>query len=150
MTEADPIPDAYPDFAYDDDVEIAVAAPRTLRSRPAPSRSPRQGLLGVAEKRLLTLAEDGKSEVVRSFDGLVIMAQELAARIDSVGGGAVGGYAHQAAELIGDLQTMLRDKPVDELLDDGRELVRQSPGVAVGVAFIAGFLAARLVKSGSR
>jgi hypothetical protein len=29
-------------------------------------------------------------------------------------------------------------------------LIRRSPGVAIGVAVVAGFIAARLVKSGNR
>ncbi len=113
-------------------------------------RGPSHGLIGYAESRLLELAEDGKQELMHSIHGLVTMAQELAARAESAGGGLVAGYARQAADLVHDLHGSLRDRPVAELLDDGRTLIRRSPGVAVAVAVAAGFVAARLFKSGGR
>ena len=122
-------------------------APHVPLLRRTPSR---RGLLGIAETRLLDLAEDGKSELARSFDGFVQIAQELAAQVERFGGGVFAGYAHQAAGLLRDAQTGLHDKPVEDLLDDGRELIRRSPGLAVGVAVVAGFVAARLVKSSTR
>lgn len=141
MSNPDPFRDtgsydtAY-DAPYEPDVE--VMSPR----RPA------QGIYGFAETKLMSLAEDGKSELVRNFDGLVAMVQELAAKVESAGGGIAGDYAHQAADMLSELQATLRDKPVAELLDDGRDLIRRSPGLAIGVAVIAGFAAARLVKAG--
>jgi hypothetical protein len=112
--------------------------------------TPSRGLIGYAESRLLELAEDGKTELVRSLDGLVSLAQEIAAQVESVGGGPFAGYARQAAGLVDELQGVLRDRPVGELLDDGRDLVRRQPAIAVGVAVVAGFIAARLFKSGIR
>ena len=108
------------------------------------------GLFAFAEKRLLALAEDGKSELVHSLDGLVSLAQDLATQVESTGAGAFGGYARQLAGLVDELQTTLRDRPVGDLLNDGRALIRRSPAVAVGVALAAGFVAARLFKSGAR
>jgi hypothetical protein len=52
--------------------------------------------------------------------------------------------------VISDLQQTLRDKPVAELLEDGRDVVRRQPGIAIGAAVAAGFIAARILKSGSR
>lgn len=108
------------------------------------------GLLANAESKLLDLAEDGKAELVKGFDGLLAMVQELAANVDSVGGGAFAEYAHSAADVISDLQQTLRDKPVAELLEDGRDVIRRQPGISIGVAVAAGFIAARILKSGSR
>ena len=107
------------------------------------------GLMAVAQTRLLDLAEDGKAELVKGFDGLVAFANEIAAKVDSLGGGSaiaapVADLAYQAAGIIGDLQT---NKPIDELLDEGRALVRESPGIAGGVAFAAAFLVTRLIKA---
>lgn len=109
-----------------------------------------QGLFANAELRLLEFAEDGKAELVKGFDGLLAMVQELAANVDSVGGTGFADYAHKAADVITSVQETLRDKPVAELLDDGRDVIRRQPGVAIGLAVAAGFIAARLIKSGSR
>lgn len=109
-----------------------------------------RGLVGFAENRLLALAEDGKSELVSSLDGLVGLANDVATQVENFGVGPLGGYARQVAGLVDELQSTLRDRPVSELLDDGRALIRQSPGVAIGVAMAAGFVAVRLFKSSSR
>jgi hypothetical protein len=137
MTNTPPAPDAL----YDDlDIDSGVA------SVPLPRGG---GGFGV-QARLLDLAEDGKNELAKSFDGLVSVANELAARVESTGIGALAGVAWQAAGVLADLQKGLRDRPVDELLDDGRALIRREPAVAMGVAMAAGFIAVRLAKASGR
>lgn len=131
-----PDPDLYDDL----DIESGIAG------IPAEAGN----LMRVARSRLLDLAEDGKAELARSFDGLVSVANELAARVESTGVGPLGTYAWQAAGVLRDIQTGLRDRPVDELLDEGRALIRSEPALAVGVAMAAGFIAARLFKSSRR
>ncbi len=105
-------------------------------------------LTGIAQNRLLGLAEDGKSELLKSLDGLFVLVEELAGRVEQVGGGPFAGYARQAVGLIGEIKDGLADKPVEELIEDGRTLVRESPGLAIGIAVAAGFLVARIVKAG--
>jgi hypothetical protein len=137
MTDQTPAPDAL----YDDlDIDSGVAA---LPNRPG-------GMARGVQAKLLDLAEDGKNELARSFEGLVTVANEMAARVDSMGVGALAGVAWQAAGVLSDLQKGLSDKPVDELLDEGRALIRREPVIAVGVAMAAGFLAVRLFKASSR
>ncbi len=42
----------------------------------------------------------------------------------------------------------IRDKEVEDLYDDARELVRKSPAVAVGLAAAIGFALIRVAKAG--
>ena len=42
----------------------------------------------------------------------------------------------------------IAEKDPDELIDDTREFVRNSPGLALAGAAIVGFVVARLVKTG--
>jgi hypothetical protein len=134
-------PDASDPDLYDDlDIESGIAG--------IPAEAGK--LMRMTRSRLLDLAEDGKSELAKNFDGLVSIANELAARVESTGVGPLGAYAWQAAGLLRDIQTGLRDRPVDELLDEGRALIRREPALAVGVAVAAGFIAARLFKSSGR
>jgi len=115
-----------------------------------PMPVPRRGLLGMVEDRLLGLAEAGKAELVGSLAGLVELAHELAGHAEATAGGTLGGYPRQAADRIAALQAHLRDRPVIDLLDDGRDIVRNSPGIALAAALVAGFVAARIAKAGSR
>jgi hypothetical protein len=130
-----------PDELYDDlDVDSGVA------SLPGP----RGGMMHDVQARLLDLAEDGKNELAKTFDGLLDVVNELAARVESTGVAPLAGVAWQAAGLLADIQKGLRDRPVDELLDDGRALIRREPALAMGVAMAAGFLAMRLFKASGR
>jgi hypothetical protein len=84
MTNTPPAPDAL----YDDlDIDSGVS------SVPRPQGGAGYGV----QARLLDLAEDGKNELAKSFDGLVNVANELAARVESTGIGALSGIAWQAA-----------------------------------------------------
>lgn len=137
MTRTPPAPDAL----YDDlDIDSGVSAVPQARGG---------GVYGV-QARLLDLAEDGKNELAKGFDGLVSVANEMAARVERSGIGALSGVAWQAAGVLADIQKGLRDRPVDELLDDGRALIRREPGLAMGVAMLAGFVAVRLFKASGR
>lgn len=130
-----------PDALYDDlDVDSGVSA--------LPGR--RGGVVHGVQTRLLDLADEGKSELARGFDGLVNIANEVAARVESTGIGALSGVAWQAAGVLADIQKGIRDRPVDELLDEGRALIRREPALAMAVAMAAGFIVVRLAKASGR
>lgn len=59
-----------------------------------------------------------------------------------------GDYARRAAEAIENTANSIAAKDADELIEDTREFVRRSPGVAIAGAAIVGFALARLIKSG--
>jgi len=59
-----------------------------------------------------------------------------------------GDYARRAAAAIEDTANSIAAKDADELIEDTREFVRRSPGVAIAGAAIVGFALARLIKSG--
>jgi hypothetical protein len=73
---------------------------------------------------------------------------ETAEGIDERLGEEYGDYARRAAEAIDNAANNLAAKDPDELVDDTREFIRKSPGVALAGAAIVGFAIARLVKSG--
>lgn len=57
-------------------------------------------------------------------------------------------YARTASQTINRYATTLENKDPDELVDDARELIRKSPGVALTGAAILGFGLVRLLKVG--
>ena len=59
-----------------------------------------------------------------------------------------GDYARKAASAIENAANAIAEKDPDELIDDTREFVRNSPGLAIAGAAILGFVVARLVKTG--
>lgn len=85
------------------------------------------------------------SEALASVSKLV---GDTAAGIDDRLGQEYGDYARKAADAIDSAANSLASKSPDELIDDTREFVKRSPGIALAGAAVVGFVLARLVKSG--
>jgi hypothetical protein len=118
------------------------SSPETINAR-----LPQTGFFDSAEARLMDMAEDTKAGLVKSMDGLVLAAHRIAADIESVAGSSVGDLARSAADLLGAIQSGLDAKPLAELLEDGQDLIRRQPALAIGVAVASGFVLARIAKS---
>lgn len=100
-----------------------------------------------AGDRARELAQSGKDRAASALDGLARTVEEAATEIDEKLGSQYGDYARRAAEHIGGFTDSFRDKDIDALFNDARELVKKSPAVAVGAAAAVGFVVARLARS---
>lgn len=108
------------------------------------------GLRGQATDKLRGVADQGKEHVASSLDGLVTAAREIANKLQDGSFGPIGGYATSAADTLEGWTQAVRDKSIDDLIDDGRELVRTQPAIAIGLAVAAGFALTRFLRAGGR
>jgi ElaB/YqjD/DUF883 family membrane-anchored ribosome-binding protein len=92
------------------------------------------------------LATDGKSRLAEALAALGRAVFDTASTVDDKLGAKYGDYARSASRSLQDASTRLDTKTVEELGEDARELVRKSPGLAVGIAAVGGFLLARLFR----
>lgn len=111
-------------------------------------RDQAQSLKQQAGDRLRGYAEDGKGRATTALDDLSRMINDAATSIDEKLGGDYGQYARRAADTVSGISDRIRDKDVDALFEDARDLVRKSPGIAIGAAALVGFTLVRLVKAG--
>lgn len=107
-----------------------------------------QSLKGQATDKARSYAADGKQRASSALDEFASVVHEAAESIEERLGAEYGQYARRAADSVSGFASNLREKEVDELFDDARNLVRQSPGVAIGTAAALGFALVRLLKSG--
>jgi ElaB/YqjD/DUF883 family membrane-anchored ribosome-binding protein len=98
------------------------------------------------KERASGLAVDGKAKASEALAGLSKLVSENAGLIDDKVGAKYGDYARSAAQSLQDVSARLDAKSLEELGDDAREFVRQSPGLAVGIAAVGGFMLARLLR----
>jgi ElaB/YqjD/DUF883 family membrane-anchored ribosome-binding protein len=105
-------------------------------------------LKGQATDKARDLAQAGKDKATAALDDLVKMMEDAAGEVDGRLGAQYGDYARRAAEGIGSFSDAFKDKDVDQIFDEARELVKKSPAVAIGVAAAIGFVVARVVRSG--
>ncbi|OYW46356.1 MAG: hypothetical protein B7Z08_02470 [Sphingomonadales bacterium 32-68-7] len=92
------------------------------------------------------LAVEGKARASEAISGLARVIDDNAGTIDEKLGARYGDYARTASKTLGDTASKLDQKSLDELGADARELVRKSPAAAVGLAALAGFLVARILR----
>ena len=124
-------------------------APRGGRSTVADKlRSGRQQLSGQAADKARGLVGQGLERGSEALANVGRLVGDTAAGLDERLGAEYGDYARRAASAIESAASSIAAKDADELIDDTREFVRRSPGVALAGAAIVGFALARLVKSG--
>ena len=140
--------------------ETQVPAPRGGDERPSGGRETsdsglRQRLREGGE-RLSTEAGDrargfvsqGLERSAEALSNVSKLVGDTAAGLDERLGEEYGEYARRAASAIENTANSIASKNPDELIEDTRNFVRNSPGLAVAGAAIVGFALARLLKTG--
>lgn len=117
------------------------------RDRLARVREEATKLRGQATDRARSAAEQGKTRATETIDGLARAVHEAAGNLEQQVSPQVAQYAHRAADALDNLSDSLRNKSVDELVDDARSFARRSPAVAIGAAVAVGFALARFLKA---
>ena len=140
--------------------EREIPAPRGEAERPVTgSGSPAQGLAdrfrsgreqlagqaGEKARGLVTQSLERTSEALANVSRMV---GDTASGIDERLGPEYGDYARRAAGAIENVANSIAEKDPDELIDDTRNFVRNSPGIALAGAAVVGFVVARLLKTG--
>lgn len=94
------------------------------------------------------LAVEGKKKTSEAISAFANLIGDTAPAIDENLGAKYGDYARSAQKSLQTSAEKLDARSLDELGEDAREFVRKSPGTAIGIAAVAGFLIARLFRGG--
>ena len=113
-----------------------------------PLRSGREQLAGQAGEKARGLVTQGLERTSEALANVSKMVGDTAAGIDERLGPEYGDYARRAAGSIENVANTIACKDPDELIEDTRNFVRNSPGIALAGAAVVGFVVARLLKTG--
>jgi len=105
-------------------------------------------LRGQAGDKLRSVADDGKTKATTLLDDVAGIIEDAARSIDERLGGEYADYAHRASSAVSGFAGRIREKSVDDIVDDTRDIVRSSPGVAIAAAAVVGFALMRVIRSG--
>ncbi|HUP66919.1 MAG TPA: hypothetical protein VM145_01725 [Sphingomicrobium sp.] len=111
-------------------------------------RTGREQIAGQAGDKARGLVTQGLERTAEALASVSKMVGDTADGIDERLGEDYGGYARRAAGAIENVANTIASKDPDELIEDTRNFVRNSPGIALAGAAVVGFVLARLVKSG--
>jgi len=133
------------------EASLIVREPAAASTRSKAVESLRSGgekLSGQAADKARGLVGQGLERSSEALANVSKLVGDTAAQLDERLGQQYGDYARQAATTIEETANRLATKDADELIDDTRTFVRNSPGVALAGAAVLGFALVRLVKSG--
>lgn len=105
-------------------------------------------LRGQATEKMRGFADEKKERATSVLDDVAKVIDDAAQSIDDRLGSEYGDYARRASGAVSGFAGRVRDKDLDDLIDDTREIVRKSPGVAIAAAAVLGFALMRVVRTG--
>jgi ElaB/YqjD/DUF883 family membrane-anchored ribosome-binding protein len=141
-------------------IEREIPAPRGDAERPVTGsgtpegglvdrlRSGREQLSSQAGERARGFVTQGLERTSEALANVSKMIGDTASGIDERLGEEYGDYARRAAGAIEETANSIAAKDPDELIEDTRNFVRNSPGIALAGAAVVGFVVARLLKTG--
>ena len=111
-------------------------------------RSGREQFSSQAGERARGMVTQGLERTSEALANVAKMVGDTAPGIEERLGSDYGDYARRAAGAIENVANTIAEKDPDELIEDTRNFVRNSPGVALAGAAVVGFVLTRLLKSG--
>ena len=128
--------------------ELIVTEPTARDRMMEKVRTGGEKLSGQAADKARGFVGQGLERSGEALANVSKLVGDTAAGLDERLGTEYGDYARKAATALEEAANKVAAKDADELIDDTREFVRKSPGVALAGAAILGFALVRLVKSG--
>jgi ElaB/YqjD/DUF883 family membrane-anchored ribosome-binding protein len=111
-------------------------------------RGGREQLASQAGERARGIVTQGLERTAEALANVSKMVGDTASGIEERLGPEYGDYARRAAGAIENAANTIAGKDPDELIEDTRNFVRESPGIALAGAAVVGFVVARLLKTG--
>jgi len=111
-------------------------------------RTGREQIASQAGEKARGLVTQGLERTAEALANVSRMVGDTADGIEERLGPEYGDYARRAAGSIENVANTIAEKNPDELIEDMRNFVRNSPGIALAGAAVVGFVVARLIKSG--
>jgi ElaB/YqjD/DUF883 family membrane-anchored ribosome-binding protein len=111
-------------------------------------REGREQLSSQAGEKARGFVSQGLERTAEALGNVSKMVGDTASGIEERLGPEYGDYARRAAGAIENAANTIASKDPDELIEDTRNFVRNSPGIALAGAAVVGFVVARLLKSG--
>lgn len=137
-------------IATDKQVSEATGEELTIRAGTVGDklRSGGEKLADQAADKARSFVAQGLERASDALTNVAKMVGDTAGGIDERIGPEYGEYARKAADALDRAGQNLAQKNPDELIEDTRTFVRNSPGIALAGAAVVGFVLARLIKSG--
>ena len=107
-----------------------------------------ENLSSQAGEKARGLVSQGLERSAEALGNVAKLVGDTAPGLEERLGAEYGDYARRAATAIENAANTIAEKDADELIEDTREFVRNSPGLALAGAAIVGFVLARVLKTG--
>ncbi len=100
-----------------------------------------------ASTKARSAAEEGKTKAAETLGSVSHVTREAADKLKGTQAEPLANIINSAADSVESFAQRMREKSVDDIIDDTRELVRRSPVLVIAVAAAAGFIVSRFLKA---
>jgi galactokinase/mevalonate kinase-like predicted kinase len=114
------------------------------------SGSQQGGIVDKVKERATTQLSSQKVRATDELDNIAKAVRQTTQQLRADNHSGVAEYIDKAAEQLERFSHRLRDKDINEILEDARQLARRRPAMFIGGGFALGLLAARFIKSSQR
>ena len=129
--------------------------PAPAADDPAPPKTDRLATIKAEAGKLKTeastkarsAAEEGKTKAAETLGSVSHVTREAADKLKGTQAEPLANIINSAADSVESFAHRMREKSVDDIIDDTRELVRRSPVLVIAVAAAAGFIVSRFLKA---
>ncbi|MBB4630520.1 hypothetical protein [Sphingosinicella soli] len=129
--------------------------PTPVAADPAPLKQDRLAsikaeagkLKSEASTKARSAAEEGKTRAAETLGSVSHATREAADKLKGTQAEPLANIINSAADSVESFAQRMREKSVDDIIDDTREMVRRSPVLVIAAAAAAGFIISRFFKA---
>jgi ElaB/YqjD/DUF883 family membrane-anchored ribosome-binding protein len=108
------------------------------------------GIVGRARERATAQLSSQKDRATDGMGSVAHAVRQSTQQLREQHHDTIAQYIEKAADQLDKMSARLREKNVNELIDDAQRLARRQPALFIGAAFAVGLLGARFLKSSSQ
>lgn len=127
----------------------AASGSSTMGASGADVAQKAQSLVDTVKQQASSQINAQKQRATEGLGSVVSAVRQTSERLRENRQPGVAQYVERAADQIERFSAHLRDRDIDELMNEARELARRQPALFVGTSFAAGLVAARFFKASS-
>lgn len=117
------------------------------QSNTAKSGNGQNGVIGTVKERATAQLSTQKNRATDGLGSLANAVRQSSRPLRDNQQDTIAEYVEKAADQIERLSSRLREREVNDLVNDAQQFARRQPALFIGGAFAAGMLAARFLKS---
>src|SRR5688572_18899683 len=133
-----------------DEFDAPASTPSPQAGSGGETKEKADELLDAVRRRGKGLLDRQKESAAEELTSFADVMHDAARKFEEKNDAGVGGYVQKAADYVERLSSSLREKNLEEILQEGKALLRKHPTVALGMAAVVGVAIGRFFRASGK